>query len=376
MIGCVGDDDFGVLNVERLRSDGVDVSGIAVLKDATTGSAFVTYREDGDRDFIYNITNSASAQLSVANLRDDLLAKCGNFHVMGSSLFSFRIIEAMKQAIETVKTNGGTVSFDPNIRKEMLRIPEMRDALDFILDYTDVFLPSGHEVTLLASATSERGAIDELLKRGVKEVVVKRGAEGCSFFDANGETHRPAFKVAGTRSHRRGRLLRRDVYQLPRARHGRGRRVEIRVRKRRARGRRERPDGRHGDVRRTRRVSATQPRSKVMNSIVSRLSNAHPASAWLAGIYSICSAHPWVLEAAMRQALEDETPLLIESTSNQVDQYGGYTGMKPADFVDFVRSIAERVGFPHEHLILGGDHLGPNAWRISRPKKRCNAPMR
>src|SRR5258708_39161073 len=37
--------------------------------------------------------------------------------------------------------------------------------------------------------------------------------------------------------------------------------------------------------------------------------------------------------------------------------------MKPADFVDFVRSIAERAGFPHEHLILGGDHLGPNAWR-------------
>jgi len=163
----------------RLRGDGVDVSGIAVLKDATTGSAFVTYREDGDRDFIYNITNSASAQLSVANLRDDLLSKCGTFHVMGSSLFSFRIIEAMKQAIEMVKTNGGTVSFDPNIRKEMLRIPEMRDALDFILDYTDVFLPSGHEVTLLASATSERGAIDELLKRGVKEVIVKRGAEGC-----------------------------------------------------------------------------------------------------------------------------------------------------------------------------------------------------
>src|SRR6195952_3942251 len=100
-----------------------------------------------------------------------------------------------------------------------------------------------------------------------------------------------------------------------------------------------------------------------MNSIVSRLSNAHPASAWLAGIYSICSAHPWVLEAAMRQALEDETPLLIESTTNQVDQYGGYTGMKPADFVAFVRAIAERVGFAHEHLILGGDHLGPNAWR-------------
>ncbi|HTJ91959.1 MAG TPA: sugar kinase [Pararobbsia sp.] len=195
MIGCVGDDDFGTLNVERLRNDGVDVSGIAVVKGATTGSAFVTYRADGERDFIFNITNSASGQLSVAHLRDDLLRDCRHFHVMGSSLFSFRIIEAMKKVIETVKEHGGTVSFDPNIRKEMLRIPEMREALDFILDYTDVYLPSGHEVTLLASAKSERGAIDELLERGVREVVVKRGKDGCSFYDGTRELSVPALAV-------------------------------------------------------------------------------------------------------------------------------------------------------------------------------------
>jgi sugar/nucleoside kinase (ribokinase family) len=195
MIGCVGDDDFGALNVERLRADGVDVSGIAVIKTATTGSAFVTYREDGERDFIFNIANSASGQLSVDNIREDFLNDCRHFHVMGSSLFSFRIIEAMKKAIETVKGHGGTVSFDPNVRKEMLRVPEMREALDFVLDYTDVFLPSGNEVTLLATAGSEAGAIDELLKRGVREVVVKRGKDGCSFYDGTSETHLPAFSV-------------------------------------------------------------------------------------------------------------------------------------------------------------------------------------
>jgi tagatose kinase len=195
MIGCVGDDDFGALNVERLRADGVDVSGIAVIKTATTGSAFVTYREDGERDFIFNIANSASGQLSVDNLREDLLKACRHFHVMGSSLFSFRIIEAMKKVIETVKRQGGTVSFDPNVRKEMLRIPEMREAFDFVLDYTDIFLPSGHEVTLLATASSEVGAIEELLKRGVREVVVKRGKDGCSFYDGTSETHLPAFSV-------------------------------------------------------------------------------------------------------------------------------------------------------------------------------------
>jgi sugar/nucleoside kinase (ribokinase family) len=195
MIGCVGDDDFGVLNVERLRADGVDVTGIAVIKSATTGSAFVTYREDGSRDFIYNIANSASGHLSVGNVREDLLKRCRHFHVMGSSLFSFRIIEAMKKVIETVKGNGGTVSFDPNIRKEMLRIPEMREALDFILDYTDVFLPSGNEVMLLAGAGTEAGAIEELMKRGVREIVVKRGKDGASYYDANNALEVPALPV-------------------------------------------------------------------------------------------------------------------------------------------------------------------------------------
>lgn len=100
-----------------------------------------------------------------------------------------------------------------------------------------------------------------------------------------------------------------------------------------------------------------------MANVVSRLSRDEGAAKKLKGIYSICSAHPWVLSAAMKQALDDDTPLLIESTSNQVDQYGGYTGMKPVDFVRFVHLIADRVGLPHAKLILGGDHLGPNAWR-------------
>jgi len=195
IIGCVGDDDFGVLNVERLRADGVDVSGISVIKTATTGSAFVTYREDGDRDFIYNIANSASGHLSVGEIREHLLKDCSHFHVMGSSLFSFRIIEAMKKVIETVKANAGTVSFDPNIRKEMLRVPEMREALDFVLDYTDVFLPSGHEVMLLANARTEQGAIEELLARGVREVVIKRGKDGCSHYNGNDARHFAALPV-------------------------------------------------------------------------------------------------------------------------------------------------------------------------------------
>ena len=81
------------------------------------------------------------------------------------------------------------------------------------------------------------------------------------------------------------------------------------------------------------------------------------------GIYSICSAQPTVLEASMLQAKKDGSIVLIESTSNQVDQYGGYTGMKPADFVAYLFAIADKVGYSRDDILLGGDHLGPNAWQ-------------
>jgi D-tagatose-1,6-bisphosphate aldolase subunit GatZ/KbaZ len=83
----------------------------------------------------------------------------------------------------------------------------------------------------------------------------------------------------------------------------------------------------------------------------------------LRGIYSVCSAHPRVIEAAMRQANADGTRLLLEATSNQVNQAGGYTGMTPALFRDYAYGIARETGFDPNRLILGGDHLGPNPWQ-------------
>lgn len=81
------------------------------------------------------------------------------------------------------------------------------------------------------------------------------------------------------------------------------------------------------------------------------------------GIYSVCSAHPLVIEAALRRAKVDGTLALIESTSNQVNQDGGYTGMLPADFRDLVYGLADKAGLSREKIILGGDHLGPNCWQ-------------
>lgn len=82
-----------------------------------------------------------------------------------------------------------------------------------------------------------------------------------------------------------------------------------------------------------------------------------------AGIYSACSANELVIEAVLQRAKKDDDYVLVEATANQVNQYGGYTGMKPVDFKDFVFTIAEKINFSKDKVILGGDHLGPLTWK-------------
>jgi D-tagatose-bisphosphate aldolase class II non-catalytic subunit len=89
----------------------------------------------------------------------------------------------------------------------------------------------------------------------------------------------------------------------------------------------------------------------------------NPALPDTRGIASVCSAHPLVIEAALRRGKSEGAAVLIEATCNQVNQEGGYTGMTPSRFRRFVEEIAARIAFPPEQLVLGGDHLGPNPWK-------------
>ena len=81
------------------------------------------------------------------------------------------------------------------------------------------------------------------------------------------------------------------------------------------------------------------------------------------GICSVCSASDFVIEAMLVKAWETNAIALIEATANQVNQFGGYTGMRPADFAARVFDIADKIGIAREQVVLGGDHLGPYPWR-------------
>lgn len=81
------------------------------------------------------------------------------------------------------------------------------------------------------------------------------------------------------------------------------------------------------------------------------------------GVYAVCSAQPAVIAAAAREAKINDSVLHVESTSSQVNQFGGYTGQNPEQFASFVRAVAAEAGLPENRILLGGDHLGPFPWR-------------
>lgn len=195
IIAAVGDDDFGWLNINRLEADGADVSAIAVLSDQPTGSAFVRYRADGSRDFVFNIARSAAGHVRLTDQARTLIDRAGHLHVMGSAFAIPAIGAIVLDALRTVRAKGGSVSLDPNVRKELLSGGQGREALDAVLAQADLLLPSGEELFAAAGVADEAEAIESLLARGAREIVVKRGKAGASVFSASGRLDLEAFQV-------------------------------------------------------------------------------------------------------------------------------------------------------------------------------------
>ena len=185
IIACVGRDDFGAINLERLKRDGVDVSAVSVSERYPTGSAFVRYRPDGGRDFVYNIAESAAGRISLTDEARRLADGAGHLHVMGSTLSIAGLKEIVAYAVKAVRSRGGSTSFDPNVRKELI------DGADgglfaALVDDADLLLPSGDELLAAAGVADEAQAVAVLMARGVGEIVLKRGAAGSTRFGADG----------------------------------------------------------------------------------------------------------------------------------------------------------------------------------------------
>ncbi|MEN3186154.1 MAG: sugar kinase [Atribacterota bacterium] len=195
-VGAVGNDDFGTLIVERLRGDGVDISGIKRLPDFTTGVAFVTYFSDGSRKFIYHISRAASGQIFPQDISDDVFSRLDFLHVMGSSmLINDQCRESYLKAMKLVKGGGGKISFDPNFRPELLGKEKARELFQPILRESAVIFPTAEEILVLTDESDVDRACEKVLSQGPAIVALKRGEAGSVIYTKDGKWEVPAFMV-------------------------------------------------------------------------------------------------------------------------------------------------------------------------------------
>jgi sugar/nucleoside kinase (ribokinase family) len=189
LIGAVGDDAFGEVVLERLIEHGVEPKLIRIVKGVPTGTAFVSYNDDGSRDFVYNIILSAAAQFDADEATIAALEafNLDVMHVSGSALGDAGMADKVLQVIKALHKRGVAISFDPNVRKELVGNPAYFAAVNAMIDLSAIILPSVDDAEALFPGRALEDFAAELFGKGARAVVLKKGDEGCEGLTRSGE---------------------------------------------------------------------------------------------------------------------------------------------------------------------------------------------
>ncbi len=188
VIGGVGDDDFGSCLLSRLKKDGVNTSLIEVHPNGSTGVAFVTYFSDGSRRFLYHFPDTP-ATWAKAPASEQIPDDVGYFHIMGCSLmataaFGQEILSTMRRFME----KGARVSFDPNIRPELLRSADGLEIARDVWRNSAVFFPGEAELQLIAGVDDIDQAIAHCFANPTLEILaLKCGSRGARIITRDGD---------------------------------------------------------------------------------------------------------------------------------------------------------------------------------------------
>ncbi len=182
LIGGVGRDDFGKCLLERLKKDGVDVSHVIESRERSTGCAFVTYFEDGSRKFIFHMGNTPAVEAKAPEPGDFPDVKY--MHIMGCSLmadkqFAREILKTMRM----MAAQGAKISFDPNIRKELLADDSISEVIGEVMEQAGIFLPGKEELLLITGKDTVAEAVEAVFERPSLEILVlKNGSKGSTVY--------------------------------------------------------------------------------------------------------------------------------------------------------------------------------------------------
>lgn len=181
IIGGVGADDFGKCLRDRLGGDGVVTSHIAVMP-GTTGIAFVTYFEDGSRRFLYHMGGSPAVAAKAPN--PETLGDAKYFHIMGCSLMPDRAFaDEILKTMDALRARGAKISFDPNIRPELMGDKDIHADIGRVMAACEVFLPGMEELLMISGEDTVARAVEKCFQNPVLSIIaLKKGSRGCEVF--------------------------------------------------------------------------------------------------------------------------------------------------------------------------------------------------
>ncbi|MFD2445473.1 carbohydrate kinase [Bacillus sp. CGMCC 1.16607] len=186
LITKLGEDAFGDFLLEELSRYGVNIDKISKTKDANTGLAFVSLREDGERDFSFYRNPSADLLLTDAEIDEKWFSHGDILHFCSVDLVESPMKQAHIKAIQSAKARGGIISFDPNVRLPLWKsAEECRNTILEFIPMAYIVKVSDEELEFITGIADEQKAIASLFTGDVKIVVFTKGSKGADVYIQN-----------------------------------------------------------------------------------------------------------------------------------------------------------------------------------------------
>lgn len=196
MITKLGKDAFGDFLVEVLEENNVEVDKVLRTSEANTGLAFVSVKEDGERDFSFYRNPSADMLLAEEEIQDEWFSTGDMLHFCSVDLVESPMKYAHKKAIQCVKDKGGIVSFDPNIRLSLWDDHnECKETVQSFLPLAHIVKISDEELEFITGIEDVKEAIQSLFVGDVLAVVYTKGANGAELYLKDRSFNSSGFKV-------------------------------------------------------------------------------------------------------------------------------------------------------------------------------------
>lgn len=190
LIGHIGQDMLGDVIVRRCEEEGVDHSRLRRDPEAETRINVVVIGKNGQRHFI-KTQSAGSASFRPEDIDYDFIKKAGAVSLASIFCSKLRNPETVMKILKTARENGVTTFADMVPMTEGETIEDIGDALPWL----DYFLPNLEEAAMLTGLSDPEEMADSLLRRGIKNVVIKLGKEGCLFKNSVKRIKIPAFSV-------------------------------------------------------------------------------------------------------------------------------------------------------------------------------------